>query len=68
MERREISLCIITRDEEDNLARCLGSVPFAADAVVLDSGSTDRTVEIAREHGARVFVEEWRGHVRQKGR
>lgn len=67
-ERRKLSLCIITRNEEDNLSRCLGSVPFADDCVVLDSGSTDGTVELARRLGARVFVEEFRGHVRQKAR
>lgn len=63
-----ISLVVITRNAEDHIARCLKSVPFAADVVVLDSGSTDRTVEIARSLGARVFVEEWRGFGPQKRR
>jgi glycosyltransferase involved in cell wall biosynthesis len=66
--RPPLSLCIITRDEERNLARCLASARFADEVVVLDSGSTDRTVEIARAAGARVFVEPFRGHVRQKAR
>jgi glycosyltransferase involved in cell wall biosynthesis len=66
--RRKLSLCIITRDEEENLPRCLDSVPFADQIVVLDSGSTDRTCEIARERGAEVHVEEFRGHVAQKNR
>ena len=63
-----LSLVIITRNAEAHLARCLKSVPFAADVVVLDSGSTDRTVEIARGLGARVFTEEWRGFGPQKRR
>lgn len=63
-----LSLVVITRDAEAHLVRCLESVPFADDVVVLDSGSTDRTVEIARQHGARVFVEEWRGFGPQKQR
>ena len=65
---RKLSLCIITRNEEGNLSRCMDSVPFADDRVVLDCGSTDGTVELARSLGARVFVEEFRGHVKQKER
>jgi glycosyltransferase involved in cell wall biosynthesis len=67
-DRRRFTLCVITRDEEQNLARCLASARFADDVVVLDSGSTDRTVEVARAAGARVFVEPFRGHVAQKNR
>ncbi|MBL8841217.1 MAG: glycosyltransferase family 2 protein [Planctomycetes bacterium] len=63
-----VSLCVITRDEEQRLARCLASAPFAADIVVLDSGSTDRTVALAQAAGARTFVEPFRGHVAQKAR
>lgn len=68
LPRRPLSLCVITRDEEKNLARCLDSAAFADDVVVLDSGSTDGTVEVARARGARVFVEPFRGHVAQKNR
>lgn len=68
MEPPPISLCVITLNEERLIERCLRSAPFARDIVVLDSGSTDRTVEIARAHGARVFIEPFRGHVRQKAR
>lgn len=63
-----LSLVVITRNAEDHIARCLESVPFAADKVVLDCGSTDGTLEIAQKLGARVFVEEWRGFGRQKRR
>ena len=64
-----VSVTIITRDEEQNLRRCLESLGnWVGEIVVLDCGSTDRTLEIAREFGARVHVEEFRGHVRQKDR
>jgi len=63
-----ISLTVITLNAEAHIARCLQSVPFAKDVVVVDSGSTDRTVEIAKSLGARVFSEEWRGFGPQKRR
>jgi glycosyltransferase involved in cell wall biosynthesis len=63
-----LSVAIITLNEERNLGRCLRSVAFAADVVVLDSGSTDRTRELARELGARVIEEPWRGFAAQKNR
>ncbi|MFO0981521.1 MAG: glycosyltransferase family 2 protein [Planctomycetota bacterium] len=68
MTHPALSLCVITFNEERHIERCLRSVPFAADVVVLDSLSTDRTVEIARSCGARVVVEPFRGHVEQKAR
>jgi glycosyltransferase involved in cell wall biosynthesis len=49
-----ISVLILTLDEEQNLPACLESVKWSDDIVVVDSGSTDRTVEIARSAGARV--------------
>lgn len=61
-----LSVAIITKDEEDNISACLQSVSFADDVVVVDSGSTDKTVEIANRLGARVFVEEWKGDGPQK--
>lgn len=50
------SVLILTLNEERDLPRCLASVPGCDDLVVLDSGSTDRTAEIARAAGARVFT------------
>jgi glycosyltransferase involved in cell wall biosynthesis len=50
------SLLILTLNEEKDLPRCLASLAGCDDIVVLDSGSTDRTVSIAREAGARVFT------------
>ena len=66
-----ISIVIITFNEEANIGRTLASVqPLVADGkgeiIVVDSGSTDRTVEIARSSGAKVFVEEWKGYAAQK--
>jgi hypothetical protein len=55
-----ISLCMIVRDEEATLARALASAAEVVDeVVVVDTGSTDRTVDIAREHGARVLTYAW---------
>ncbi|MDR3459820.1 MAG: glycosyltransferase [Verrucomicrobiae bacterium] len=55
-----LSVCLITKNEEQFLARCLKSVrDLAAQIVVVDTGSTDRTVEIAREFGAEVFAFAW---------
>jgi glycosyltransferase involved in cell wall biosynthesis len=68
MEKLPVSLCIITLNEEANIKRCLSSVPFADDIVVLDSGSTDQTRTLAAELGARVFNEPWRGYGPQKHR
>ncbi len=66
MPRSTLSVAIITLNEEDNLARTLNSVRFADEIVVVDSGSTDRTVEIARSLGAKVFSEAWKGFALQK--
>lgn len=61
-----VSVAIIALDEERNLGRCLQSVAWAGEIVVVDGGSRDRTVEIARRYGARVVVEPWRGFAAQK--
>lgn len=59
-------MVIIARDEAANLARTLASVSWADERIVVDSGSTDSTVDIARKHGAKVFEEDWKGYARQK--
>jgi len=57
-----LSLAMIVKNEEDNIARCLESVKDAVEEmVVVDTGSTDRTVEIAKSYGAKVFYHEWTG-------
>ena len=67
----KISIALITLNEEVNLPRTLESVmPLVRDGqgeiIVVDSGSTDRTLEIARSHGAKIFIEEWKGFAAQK--
>jgi glycosyltransferase involved in cell wall biosynthesis len=62
----KLSVTVITRDEEANVGRALESVAWADDIVVVDSGSTDRTVEVARRYTDRVFVREWPGYSAQK--
>jgi glycosyltransferase involved in cell wall biosynthesis len=66
MPRSTLSVAIITLNEADNLARTLTSVRFADEIVIVDSGSTDRTAEIARSFGAKVFSEDWKGFAGQK--
>lgn len=64
-----LSVVVITRNEAANLRACLASVPFADEIVVLDSGSTDDTMAIARECGARVSQSaDWPGFGPQKNR
>ncbi|MGO9914668.1 MAG: glycosyltransferase [Isosphaeraceae bacterium] len=60
VSRPKVSLTMIVRDEQENLPHCLGSVAGLFDEiVVLDTGSTDRTREIAREFGAWVIDFVW---------
>jgi tetratricopeptide (TPR) repeat protein len=57
-----LSLCMIVRDEEQMLPRCLAAVAGAVDEIVIvDTGSGDATIEIARSFGARVIEREWTG-------
>src|SRR5262249_26341753 len=65
------SVVIITCNEEANLGRTLKSVEALVaggngEIIVVDSGSTDRTVDIAKSFGAKVFVEQWKGYAAQK--
>jgi glycosyltransferase involved in cell wall biosynthesis len=64
--RKTLSVAIITHNEEANLQRTLGSVAWADEIVVVDSGSTDRTEEIARSFRSQFFLEEWKGFAAQK--
>jgi hypothetical protein len=61
-----LSLVVITRDAGAELAQCLASAPFAAETLVVDSGSGDDTVQVARRHGARVVETQWLGFGPQK--
>src|SRR5262249_25960577 len=58
--REKVSLCMIVKDEAENLPACLDSVIDLVDElVVVDTGSTDRTPEIARHYGARLVEAPW---------
>jgi len=61
-----LSVAVITYNEEANIGRLLESTRLADEHVVLDCGSTDRTLEIARAFGARTFTENWKGYAAQK--
>ncbi|RZK90827.1 MAG: glycosyltransferase, partial [Hymenobacter sp.] len=62
-----LSVVVITFNEEANIARCLAALADVADEVlVVDSFSTDGTVEICRQHGARVVQNAFAGYVQQK--
>jgi glycosyltransferase involved in cell wall biosynthesis len=62
----KISACIIARDEAIRLPACLRSIAFCDEVVLVDSGSTDDTVEIARAAGARVIEQPWLGFPAQR--
>jgi glycosyltransferase involved in cell wall biosynthesis len=64
--REPLSISIIACNAEQHLPACLASVTFADEIVVVDSGSTDATVEIAKRHGARVVHQDWLGYGKQK--
>jgi len=57
----KLSAVVIVKNEERNLTRCLESLQFADEIIVVDTGSTDKTPIIARELGAKVYHIEWNG-------
>ncbi len=65
-DRVKISATLITLNEEENLPRALSSLSFCDEILVVDSGSTDRTLEIAEQGGARVIQNPWPGFSAQK--
>lgn len=65
-ETMNLSLVVITLNEEENIGRCLNSVPFASEMIVVDSGSTDSTIAIAEKHGAKVFSHIFESFSKQK--
>jgi len=62
----KLSVVIITKNEESKILDAIKSVNFAAEIVIIDSGSSDRTCEIAREAGAVVIHQDWLGYGEQK--
>jgi len=61
-----LSVVLITLNEAANLPRTLASVRELGEIIVVDSGSTDATLDIARSFGARIFSEPWKGFAAQK--
>ena len=66
LEKVALSVAMITKNEEENIRPCLQSIGFAGQIVIVDSGSTDRTLEIAAEFGCEIYAEEWHGFGPQK--
>jgi glycosyltransferase involved in cell wall biosynthesis len=64
--REKFSLVVIALNNAATLERCLASAAFADDIVMLDSGSTDNTLDIARQYAARIFIEPFRDYSTQK--
>ncbi|MGQ9820054.1 MAG: glycosyltransferase family 2 protein [Candidatus Kapaibacteriales bacterium] len=67
MQKLPLSVPLISFNEEENLSKTLGAiVDIASEIVMVDSGSTDSTIKIAKSFGAKIFIEEWKGYVEQK--
>lgn len=62
----KISVTVITRNEEKNIERCLDSVKWADEIVVLDAFSRDRTIELCRRFTDKVYRDNWQGYGKQK--
>ncbi len=68
-QKQRLSVIIIAQDESDRIARCLASVkPIASEIIVLDSGSTDDTVNVAKQFTDQVHQTDWPGYGPQKQR
>jgi glycosyltransferase involved in cell wall biosynthesis len=63
--RTKISATVRTRNEEANLEECLKSIAWSDEIIVVDSRSTDRTIEIARKYTDKIYVRDWPGHIAQ---
>jgi glycosyltransferase involved in cell wall biosynthesis len=69
VSRLKLSVVIITKNEQQNIARCMASVlDFVDEVIVYDSGSADQTIEIAKKMGANVVSGEWLGFGRTKAK
>lgn len=62
----KLSGVVIAKNEEINIERCLASLSFCDEIIVVDSHSTDNTVEFAKKFTSKVFLKKWNGYVEQK--
>jgi glycosyltransferase involved in cell wall biosynthesis len=62
----KLSVIIIAKNESENIADCIKSANFANEVIVLDSGSSDNTVSLAKKYGAKVFNKPWKGFGQHK--
>lgn len=66
-EKLPLAASLISYNEEDTIGKTLESIKeIASEIIVIDSHSTDKTREIAKKYGAKVFEEDWKGHIAQK--
>jgi glycosyltransferase involved in cell wall biosynthesis len=61
-----LSVIVITKNEEHNIVDCLESVKWADEIVVVDGGSEDKTVELARRYSQKIYVKPWQGYAASK--
>jgi glycosyltransferase involved in cell wall biosynthesis len=66
IKRKTLSVAIIAGNEEKKIGDCLESVKWADEIIVVDSESSDRTVEIAKRYTDKVFIRKWKGYAPQK--
>ena len=66
MNTSQVSIAIITRNEEKNIKDALDSVREFDEIIIVDSYSTDKTMEICKEYGTNIYQHEWEGYARQK--
>ncbi|MBB6693249.1 glycosyltransferase family 2 protein [Cohnella xylanilytica] len=63
-----LSVNIITKNEESNIKRCLDSVSWTNEIIIIDSGSTDSTISICKEYTNNIYIEEWSNYAEQRNK
>lgn len=66
MNDNKISAFVVCQNEEAQIRRCLESIKWCDEIVIVDSGSTDKTLEICREYTDKIILNQWQGYVEQK--